>query len=110
MHGRARLTACLSALMYEDPPKPRASWPLTLSARRMTRMSSRRADLSIVVLSAAVALTLLSSRLSAQGAGQSDRNPRAGRVVVEQSSGELELPARAARLVRVGGTVIDTLD
>jgi hypothetical protein len=93
-------------------------------------MSSRRASRSIGVVSIAVALSLLSGRLSAQGAGQSDRTPATGRVVVEQSAGELDLPpgkgtarsaatasrvgaeassARAARLVRIVGTVSDTL-
>ena len=55
------------------------------------------------------ALTLLAGSLTAQGAPSSER-PSANGKVVAHSAGDVELPAPAARAVRVGGTVRDTLD
>jgi ABC-type Fe3+-hydroxamate transport system substrate-binding protein len=61
------------------------------------------------LLSTLAALTLLAGSLSAQGAASSER-PAANGKVVAHSAGDVELPAPAARSVRVGGTVKDTLD
>ena len=55
------------------------------------------------------ALTLLAGSLSAQGAPTSERPAASGKVVAH-SGGDVELRAPAARFVRVGGTVTDTLD
>jgi hypothetical protein len=55
------------------------------------------------------ALTLLAGPLSAQGAPMSERPAASGKVVAH-SGGDVELRAPAARFVRVGGTITDTLD
>ena len=90
----------------------------------------RRPRASLVMLPVVVALALLPGRLSAQGAVRTDQPTDSGKVVIERSHGDIELPAiepdasrstptgagtsarsaRAARLVRVGGMVRDTSD
>jgi hypothetical protein len=90
----------------------------------------RRSRASLAVLPVAVALAILPGHLSAQGTAGTDRPAEAGKVIVEESQGDIELPVlgsgaslrtpsesrspaastRAARLVRVGGMVRDTLD
>ena len=85
-----------------------------------------------VPLTVVVALIVLAGRVSAQGVTGDDQPPAGGKVVVEQSHGEIDLPApssgttpsataassapatasiaRGARLVRVVGVIRDTLD
>ena len=83
---------------------------------------ARRPHASLSMLSIAAALTLFPGRLWSQGAEQGGGR---GKVVVEQSTGAIELaspapgappapsvasPAAAARLVSIGGSVRDTVD
>ena len=73
----------------------------------------RRRRRSHALLALVVGATLLPTGLSAQSASGTDRSIAKGKVVVEHSTGDLDLSApapRATRLVRVGGTVSDTLD
>jgi hypothetical protein len=89
-------------------------------SRRLAGVS--RPHVSLAMLSIAAAITLLPGRLWSQGAEQGGGR---GKVVVEQSTGAIELaspapaapsaragaasPAAAVRLVSIGGSVRDTL-
>jgi hypothetical protein len=76
---------------------------------------SRRC-LALVALAVTAATALLPVVLRGQEAAGGDPPPAKGKVVVEHSTGDLELPAPAApvarsgRLVRLSGLVRDTLD
>ena len=92
---------------YMDAPSASATDP----CRHPSDNGRRRRTHALLAL--VVGAALLPAGLSAQSASGSDRSSAKGKVVVEHSTGDLDLspPApRAARLVRVGGTVSDTLD
>ncbi|HKP14469.1 MAG TPA: TonB-dependent receptor, partial [Gemmatimonadaceae bacterium] len=70
----------------------------------------------LAMLLLGIGVTLLPGVLSAQGASGGDQPAGKGKVVVEHSAGDLDLTAptvpsaRAARLVRLGGMVRDTVN
>ena len=91
----------------------------TAVLRRPPASDGSRRGLWLIALAALVATiitVLMPASLAAQGAVVGGQSSAKGKVVVEHSTGDLDLstpatpPARAARLVRVGGIVSDTLD
>ena len=89
----------------------------TAVLRRPPASDGSRRALWLIALAALVATiitVLMPASLAAQGAVVGGQSSAKGKVVVEHSTGDLDLstpatpPSRAARLVRVGGMVSDT--
>ena len=75
---------------------------------RMVLVEPRRSRAWHALPLIAAALTTLAGSAAAQGSTASDGTPTTGKVVVEHSAGDIDLPA--ARFVRAAGVVTDTLD